>query len=373
MRFTLGSTSLVQRGLGTKLSVDKLSVTWPDGQQVLTAPRAELAIDTFSLMFGRIVPKRLEVFDVTLRAVFLRNGNMAIAATSGARPFVEIGRAATDGPGAENTPALPPKPLAAIDTSKPRERAVVMRQAAAGLRQFLDILTDDHSPIAAVDRLGIAHGTLIIQDQETGEETVYRDFDLAFDKQHGVTNFGVSAEGTGRRWTISAMARGRPGEDRHFGLRVQNLTVDELRLAAGSRSRGFDMDAPVALHLDVGLHPDNSLSEAAGGFEIGEGYLRTDDPDFEPLFVTRTGADFHWDGASRRVLLDQVRYVEGDTHFPCGRRIGDAGPRGRTLDGGAQSDGAGRFRARPEGAEADPRRGRRLQRPAPARPQDVHH
>ena len=40
-----------------------------------------------------------------------------------------------------------------------------------------------------MDRLGISGGTLVIQDQETNEETVYKGLDLAFDKQHGVTRF----------------------------------------------------------------------------------------------------------------------------------------------------------------------------------------
>ncbi len=308
LRFALGGTSIVQRGLGTSLSVDRLSVTWPDGEPILTAPRAELAVSTSALLFGSLVPKRLEVFDVTLRAVFLKNGDLAIAAADGSRPFVEVGRS-VEGPGEAS------KPLAEVDASQPRERAVVMRQAAALLRQILDVLTDPRSPIAAVDRLGIAHGTLVIQDQETSAETVYRGLDLSFDKQNGSMRFAVSAEGPTRRWSITATATGTPGGERRFALQVEDLTIDEIRLAAGSRSRDVDTDAPVAFHVDLGLKPDNTLSEASGGFAIGAGYLRTDDPDFEPLFVTTIGSDFRWDGATRRILLQRLRYVEGDTHF----------------------------------------------------------
>ncbi len=315
LHFALGGTSLVQHGLGTSVSVDQLAITWSDGQPVLTAPKAELAVDSFALLFGKIVPKRLEVFDVTLRAVVLKNGNLAIVAADGSRPLVELGPNSDNGELAADGKPAPTKAIAELDPSVPHERAVIMRQAAGFLRQFLDTLTDPRSPIAAVDRLGISHGTLVIQDQKTNAETVYRGLDLAFDKRHGMTSFGLSAEGPTRRWAISAMAKGRPGAERHFGLRVQDLTIDELRLVAGSRSHGLDMDAPLALHLDVGLRADNSLSEAAGAVELGAGFLRTDDPDFEPLFITAIEAGFHWDGEKRRILLDKARYIEGDTHF----------------------------------------------------------
>ena len=55
LKFSIGSTSIVQRGFGTTLAVDQLAVTWADGQDVLTAPRGELAISTLALMFGKIV------------------------------------------------------------------------------------------------------------------------------------------------------------------------------------------------------------------------------------------------------------------------------------------------------------------------------
>ena len=319
LRFSLGGTSIVQHGFGPSLSVDRLSVTGPDGQAILTAPRAELSVDTLALLGGKVSPKRLEVFNVTLRAVLLKNGNLALVAADGSRPFLEIGHSGEDAApgGTATTPQQNAIKLPSDDaeTGVSHERAVLMRKAAAGLRQFLDILTDGRSPIAAVDRLAISDGTLVIQDQETNEETVYRGLDLAFDRRQGVTSFTLSAEGPAGRWTIAAMAKGQIGGERSFGLRIRDLTIDELRLAAGSRSHGFDTDSPLNLHLDLGLHADNTLSEASGGFELGAGYLRTDDPDYEPLLIDAVGAEFHWNAAHRRVMLDKVRYVEGDTHF----------------------------------------------------------
>ena len=322
LRFSLGGTSLVQHGFGPSLSIDRLKVVGPDGSDILDAPRAEISLDPFSLLFGKVKPRRLEVFDVTLRAVLLRSGNLAIAAGDGAHPFFELGHGSDDGAAATDTAAAPKPETSPPGLAPPaRARAAVMRKASAGLRQFIDVLTDPGSPIAAVDRLGISGGTLVIQDQETEEETLYKGLDLAFDKRHGVSSFGLSAQGPARRWLISAMARGRPGGERRFSLKMQDLTIDELRYATGSRSMGLDTDMPIGMHLDVGLRPDNSLLEAAGSVDLGRGFYLLDDPDFEPAFMDSIDTGFHWNGSDRTLAIDRIGYVEGGTHFTGAGRI----------------------------------------------------
>ena len=328
LRFSLGATSLVQHGFNPSLSIDRLEVKGPDGSDILTAPRAEISLDPFALLFGKVKPRRLEVFGVTVRAVLLKNGNLAVASGDGTHPFFEMGR------GDDAAAAVPAGPAGdAVSAPKPavgeaaglapasRGRAVVMRKAAAALRQFIDVLTDPGSPIAAVDRLGISGGTLVIQDQETNEETRYKSLDLAFDKRHGVSSFGLSAQGPARRWSISAMARGRPGAERRFSLKMQDLTIDELRYAMGSRSMGLDTDMPIGMHLDIGLRPDNTLLEASGGVDLGRGFLRLGDPDFEPAFMDSIDAGFHWNGTDRTLAVDRIGYVEGGTHFTGDGRI----------------------------------------------------
>ena len=280
--FALGDTSLVQRGFGPSLTIDKLSITGPDGQAILSAPKAEVSVDPFALMFGKVVPRRLEVFDVTLRLALLKNGHLALAAGEGAKPFFEIGGhddAPQPPPAAgEASPPPPPPPTAA-------RRAVVVKEAGAALRQFMDVLTDPGSAIAAVDRLGISRGTLVIEDQVTDQVTTYKDLDLSFDRSHGKTIFGLAADGPSGRWAISALASGRPGTERAFSLKVDQLSIDELQFLSGSRSLGMETDMPIAATLDIKLEPDNELSEARGGFKMGPGFLR--------LGRSRPGAGVH--------------------------------------------------------------------------------
>ncbi len=309
MAFDLGQTSMLQRGFGPTLAIDKLVVSGPDHQVILSAPKAEVSVDPFALIFGKVVPKRLEVMDVTLRLVLLKNGALAVAAGDGTKPFLEIGRRDAV-PG--TTPAETEPPPGAGVT----HRAIAMKQASAAIRQFLDILTDPHSAIAAVDRLGITRGKLVIDDQMTSEEVVYSDFDLAFDKARGVTNLTLSAKGPNGRWTVAAMAQGRPGSERRFGFKAENLSIDEAQLIAGTRSVGFETDMPIAMSADIGLKSDNTLSEAGGAFKLGPGYLRTADPDQEPIFINEVSGALRWNGADRRIEVNPLRYVESaGSHF----------------------------------------------------------
>ncbi len=313
-RFTLGDTSLVQRGFGPSLTIDKLAISGPDGAPVLFAPKAEVAVDSFALLFGKVVPKRLEVFDVTLKLALLKNGHLALAAGDAAKPFFEIG-------GRDEGAAPAPEAALPAGTPSASRRAVVMREAGLALRQFMDVLTDPGSAIAAVDRLGISRGKLVIEDQVTEQVTTYKDLDLSFDRSHGKTSFAVAADGPSGRWSVAALAAGRPGASRSFNLEVKQLSIDELQLLTGSRSLGVETDMPVGLTLDIALKPDNDLSEAVGGFALGPGFLRPDDPDQEPIFISTLDGGFHWNAADRTIDIDSLRYVEGATHFKLAGKV----------------------------------------------------
>ena len=62
--FSFGETAIVKNGYAPALSIDKLSIKERSGHTLLTAPRAEVSVDTFALILGRVTPKRLEIFDV---------------------------------------------------------------------------------------------------------------------------------------------------------------------------------------------------------------------------------------------------------------------------------------------------------------------
>ncbi len=93
--FSLGRVSMIKHGVSPTLSVDGLSLKDRSGRTIFTAPRAEVSVDPLSLIGGRVVPRRLEVFDVEVRLALLPDGSIA-------QPIA---------PGSDETVALTP-PLA---------------------------------------------------------------------------------------------------------------------------------------------------------------------------------------------------------------------------------------------------------------------
>ncbi len=314
--FALGQTVITSHGYGPTLGIDGLSLKGAEGQTIFFAPHAEVSIDPFALIIGRVTPKRLEVQNVEIKLSVLPSGALTVSAAADSPSLVvplpvrhpesdsiqELAQGPAQAPATVAVPAKIP-------------RAIIIKQAAAAMRLVIDTLTNPDSAIAAVDHVGIKSGRLEIDDKTTEETTVFNNLDVAFDKSGGVTDFNLSAEGPNGRWTSSVEASGAPGTPRHLNIAFNNLSLDEISLASGVRNLGVDFDMPVSTRFDVVLTPEGSVSQATGQFNMGSGYFRVDDPDDEPLLIDALGGHFHWDSSTRRIVLDDARMKSGGSQF----------------------------------------------------------
>jgi hypothetical protein len=315
--FSFGETAIVKNGYAPALSVDKLSIKERSGHTILTAPRAEVSVDPFALIFGRVTPRRLEIFDVEVHLALRPDGSLALPVSSSPGEAVVITPPLATALAADA--GLPP-PEAETHNSTPGDkakppRALLVKQMAASLRQVIDMLTNPESPAAAIDRIGITRGKIIIDDETAGQPLVFNGVNLAFDKVSGATQFNLSVEGPNGRWSATGVAEGTPGSERRIKLSFANLSLDEILLATGSRAIGADFDMPLSGKLGISLQGGGMLSEAAGQFNFGAGYLRFDNPDDEPMMVDKINGGFHWNSATRRIVIDQSRLTAGATHF----------------------------------------------------------
>src|SRR5262249_4341987 len=76
-----------------------------------------------------------------------------------------------------------------------------------------------------------------------------------------------------------------------------------------------DFDMLLSGDLDIRLGTDGMISEAAGQFEFGSGYLRFDDPDDEPMMIDKIVGALHWNPARRRIVIDRLQLAAGAAHF----------------------------------------------------------
>ncbi|GAC1333312.1 MAG: DUF3971 domain-containing protein [Beijerinckiaceae bacterium] len=306
-RFQLGQASVARGSHGATLAVEGLTVQ-ANGRTIVAAPRAEVSLDPWDLMVFAVRPRRLEIFDLELQLSVRPDGSVSISAgTEGAEP-VPLAPAGTV-VHTQESPAAVTRPVTVA------AKQAALKQAAAALRTLFDTITGPNSPVGAMDRIAIARGRLVIDDQKANQRTVFGGLELAFDKVDGTTTLNVSADGPNGRWAASAQANGTPQTDRTLDLDIHDVTLDEIALAGGMRKIGFDTDMPMSLKLHLGLAADGTVGAAHGRFVFGSGFFRLDDPDHEPMFIDEITGGFLWNPSEHQFLVEPVQFFSGETHF----------------------------------------------------------
>lgn len=323
--FKVGKVSLVSHGFGPTLSISNLSLADASGETIISAPRAEVSVDMFALLFGKVVPKRLEIFGIEVRLELLRDGSLAVSAggaRQGATPLLPLAASIGAMRGGEKRAAIQPEIIPGSSTpgqggqlnkTELAPRSLMVKRIGTALRLLIDMATKPEGPLAAIDRVGIAHGRLVIADRAADQTRVYEGLDFALDKSDGGRNFSLSAEGPNGTWSISAKASGNPGGVRRLDMAVKNISIDEVLLATGLRKIGVDFDMPISSTFALVLAPDGGLTQVVGNVALGAGYMRLDDPNDEPKMIDSINTVFHWDRSTRHIAIDKLRLRAGGT------------------------------------------------------------
>jgi hypothetical protein len=317
--FKIGPVSLTAHGLGPTIAINNLTLVDQAGDTIISAPRAEVSVDMLDLIFGKVVPKQLDIIGIEMRLELLRDGSLAVSAgegRQGAMPLLPLAAgierravatiaspppSLTLAPGGQDNAALPP-------------RSLLVKRIGAALRLLIDLSTKPDSPLAAI-KVGISNGRLVIADQAAEETRVYEGLDLSLGRGRDGTNFNLSANGPNGVWTVSANASGVPRGMRHLDVEAQNISLDEILLVTGARKIGVDFDTPISGKFDMALAPDGGLTEIAGDVGLGSGFLRFDDPNDEPKMIDSVDTSFHWDRVNRIIDVDQIQLRAGGTDF----------------------------------------------------------
>ncbi|MHB8886899.1 MAG: hypothetical protein ACYC5H_17785 [Methylovirgula sp.] len=325
--FTVGKVSLVSHGFGPTLSIANLSLADESGETIISAPRAEVSVDMFALLFGKVVPKRLEIFGIEMRLELMRDGSLAVSAgggRKGAVPLLPLAAAmGRDGRSGNLTPLrpeiIPGSPTAGrsgpVNKTELAPRSLMVKRIGTALRFLIDMATKPVGPFAAIDRVGIAHGRLVIADRAADQTRVYEGLHLALDKSGSGRNFSLSAEGPNGTWSVSANASGNANGVRRLDIGVKNISIDEILLATGLRKLGVDFDMPISSTFTMALGPHGGLTQVVGEVGFGAGYLRFDDPNDEPKMIDSINTAFHWDRSTRHIKIDKLSLRAGGTNL----------------------------------------------------------
>lgn len=297
-QFALSGATIANTDHGPTLSIEGLTAA-EGGRAIFSAPRAEISLELRSLFLGRMQPRRIEVLDLELRLAVMPDGSMAISAGAGEAVPLSV-------PVAEGAPAAGP-----AAPQKPIARTALLRQAAGALHELMDFATSPDSAIGALDRVGVSHGRLVIDDKTIGRVFAYDNLSLSLDKNHGGMHFAAGAQGPARRWTALAAATGAPGGRREFAAQLHDVSIDEFALVGGVRNLKFDTGAPMSLDWRFVLGENDRLLEAKGRFDIGAGFFRLEEPDHEPVMIDAVSGEMAWDKDQRKLKISPLVFKAG--------------------------------------------------------------
>ena len=298
--FGLGGVALASTDHGPTLTAAGLTVK-SDGRTIIAAPRAELSVDLFSLLLGRVKLRRLEMLDLELRLAVMPDGHVTISA----------GTAPQDALSLEPRAPAPLTPDAPTNQGDAAASAKLLVRGGAALRVLTDLVTSPDSAIGAIDRVGVLHGRLVIDDRTLDRVIRYDDLTLSLDKGAGGMKFNLAATGAARRWAVVASAQGLPGGRRVFEAKAQGFSFEEIALFGGLRNLPFDSDAPLSAQLRFALGENDLVAEASGGITVGAGYFRLDEPDFEPVMIQSVSGAARWDRKNRQFVISPIKIRTG--------------------------------------------------------------
>jgi hypothetical protein len=301
--FVLGPTALERGETGLAVSFQGVAIKDRAGRTLLAAPKGNISLDLLSLATLDVKVKRLELVGLDLRLTVQADGTLSVA---GAR---EPGAVAID------LPAPQPVKSAAAETLNNGAPPPFASQLGPLVWNLIEAVTGQNQ---ALDRLGVAHGRLEIEDGVTHRKVTLEDLDLAFDKSAAVAALTISALGPAGRSSVAIKAQGVGLHS--LSVEVHDLNLDDIMLATG-RKVPFEATTPISAKFEVELAADKSLAAMNGRFGLGAGYFKLDDPDHEPFLIDEVTGGWRWDAADRRFLIENVQLFADETHVFFGGSV----------------------------------------------------
>jgi hypothetical protein len=295
--FALGPTALERGENGVTISFQGVAIKDQGGRTLLAAPKGDISLDLTALASLEVKAKRLELVGLDLRLTAQPNGALSVAGAS------EPDAVAID------LPAPTPAQSSAAGGANTGAAPAFASQLGPLVWNLVEAVTGQDQTL---DRLGIAHGRLEVEDGVTHRKVTFDDLDLAFDKSETAAGLTISAQGPAGRSSIAIKAEGVGL--RSLSLEAHDLNLDDFLMANG-RKVPFEATMPISAKIEIELAADKSLAAMHGRLGLGAGYFKLDDPDHEPFLIDELTGGWTWDAASQRFLIDDVQLFADQTHM----------------------------------------------------------
>lgn len=310
LRVGLDSLKLTRGSHGLSLLLDSVSLTSQDGQEILKAPRAEIALSLPSLLLGHINPLHLQIEELDLRLSLTPEGGLNIAAGSPPIPLSNFLNKRSD-----LSLSSPLKPKELEDPSSEKEKGQSFFHPLTLLLQQIqtqDLLFPD------LTSLTLQKGHLRLEDMGQNRQWVFADVQLAFKKEAHVARLDIRAQGHAGPWTIGLTTFSTSDKKQILDVDVSDLSLEEILLASPlekGEKAGFDLTAPLSIKTRLVLTSQGLFEDISGRFMSGAGFFRLHDPSHERVLIDEITGNFHWDKTQAQLIFDSGHFYSGGTHL----------------------------------------------------------
>jgi hypothetical protein len=283
-RVSIASTFLTRGPYGLGVGFGAIEIRDSAGRVVVAAPGGKVGLDAFALLGLEVKVRRLELEGLTVALRVKPDGGLSVAAADS-------------------------QDAASIELMAPRHSAAPTPDLPILAAGLIDALTGSAQ---ALDRVSLVNGRLQVENQALNKTSVYEDFRVLYQRDGESARVAVSARGPSGPWSVTVNARG--GAERGVGVEARDLGLEDLLLLSTNRPP-FDSDMPLSLRFEASLEPTGGIRALSGGFSLGAGYFKLDDPDHEPFLLDEATGRISWDSAASRYRLDKMEALAGASHY----------------------------------------------------------
>lgn len=308
-RVEVGGTQIERDETGhTSLRIRDILVRDADGAVVASAPKAEVAVSTASLLTGDLRASRVSLVGAELAVRIEEDGQVTISTGAERRPL-----AVTPAIAKPTTPLPASAPSAAPQAGSPPADHPVLTgtQKFTELMAWIDRLGSGGLDGEGLGEIGLKNGTLSVDDLRTGKQWTFEQINFSVNRpRRGGVVFTLGSDFAQHPWLLTAAVAPSGYQKRSLQIEARRVLAKDILLALRLDEGQFQADVPLSgvIRAEVGA---DFLPQTLEGRIVAEpGVIgNVNDPD-SSFRLDKAEFTLDWD-ANRRSFVMPFQIVSG--------------------------------------------------------------
>ena len=306
-RVEVGGTQIERDENGrTSLRIRDILVRDADGAIVASAPKAEVAVSTSSLLMGTLRASRVSLVGAELAIRIEEDGQVTISTGAERRPLAV-------------TPAIakPAAPSANRPQPDATPQAAVAGAVLTGTEKFTELLAwvdrlgkggDDEQGLGEI---GLKNGTLTVDDLRTGKQWTFGEINFSVNRRRGGgVIFSLGSDAEAHPWLMRAAVMPGGYQKRLLQIEARRVLAKDILLALRLDEGQFQADVPISGTVRAEIGPDLLPQLLEGRIVAESGMVGNVDEPETSFKLDKAEFTLDWD-AARRSLVMPFQVVSG--------------------------------------------------------------